>query len=61
VDEDKVAAGVAAVLDSRPGWRRTEPPSFDGGARRSTPAGVSMQDVLQGHRNRFCVKSALLV
>lgn len=50
IDETKVRAAVAAVLETRPGWRVSTPPTFDGGARQSAPQRVSMQQVLQGRR-----------
>jgi hypothetical protein len=50
VDAGKVRQTVAKVLDDRPHWRRAAPVAFDGGARQPAPAGVSMQQVLQGKR-----------
>ena len=50
VDLAQVRQTVAEVLDNRPHWRRAAPVAFDGGARQPAPAGVSMQQVLQGKR-----------
>lgn len=53
VDPAKVATAVTAVLAGRPGWARPDgPPTYDGGARRSAPREVSMQEVLQGRPRR---------
>jgi len=46
----KVTDAVAAVLADRPGWQRTTPPSFDGGARTPTPTTTTFQEILQGRR-----------
>ncbi|MBA2558801.1 MAG: hypothetical protein H0V07_02765 [Propionibacteriales bacterium] len=50
IDEAKVTQAIEFVLADRPGWKRTTPPSFDGGARTSVPRGISMQELLQGRR-----------
>jgi len=50
VDPAKVTDAVATVLTDRPGWRRTTPPSFDGGARTPTPTSTTFQEILQGRR-----------
>ena len=52
IDPAKVTQAVAGILESRPGWRRTTPSSFDGGARTSASTGVTFQQVLQGGRRR---------
>ena len=52
VDAGKVRQTVAELLDDRPHWRRAAPVAFDGGARQPAPAGVSMQQVLQGGKRR---------
>ncbi len=50
VDASKVRQTVAELLDDRPHWRRAAPVGFDGGARQPAPAGVTMQQLLQGKR-----------
>ncbi len=48
----KVREAVAAILVDRPHWRRAAPVGFDGGVRQPAPAGVSMQQILQGGKRR---------
>ena len=50
VDLAQVREAVAKVLDDRPHWRRAAPVGFDGGVRQPAPAGVTMQQLLQGKR-----------
>ncbi len=52
VDASRVRQTVAEVLVDRPHWRRAAPVAYDGGARQPAPAGVSMQQVLQGGKRR---------
>ncbi len=52
VDTIKVREAVAAVLEARPHWRRAAPVGFDGGVRQPAPAGVTMQQLLQGGKRR---------
>ncbi len=50
VDHGRVRESVAKILVDRPHWRRAAPVAFDGGARQPAPAGVTMQQLLQGKR-----------
>ncbi len=52
VDHGRVRESVAKILDDRPHWRRAAPVGFDGGVRQPAPAGVSMQQLLQGRKRR---------
>jgi hypothetical protein len=53
IDPAKVSAACGNVVETRPGWKRPDPPpAFDGGARHSPPVPVTMRDVLQGRRHR---------